>query len=1491
MPSNPSTGHSVSQNRRGASERAKTQKGTTKSREQESSQDRTGDITAAYQAASDFKSNNQDAISKTKQRLASSAEVKAIEEKIQDFATSSQVLMDILDDVRKIHPVIDVVVLAFKAVVALELKRRDNDQKVLVLQVKMQDMMEIFVQLRVISPDQKEPNRGFTVAESLKKLCTRISDDIWSCANLCDTYSKKRLLVKLLKSPIYEGRFAGYIDTFVDRRTELHTALSMFTAHKIHSAFSVLEKNQEVLESIHESIRFIFEKLRTQSPLEQELWKVIEEKGGLEKCAQDDSALSELIKVDSYGSDPPPEEAAIPNQQYPGVNPSPHYSVRARSMASNQAEYSQIRPSPSYTINPSPSRSRRRSESHIPPPPPIPTQPNYYAIPTSRVSRPASPQPNYYPSTSIPTPLPPPGSYAYSRPGYRYGSQGYPDYTPREQSSRSYSAVSAKHYASRTQDAESADGSPTTERLSRSDPPQHVINDLKEELQVDIDSDLKKNMVVFRRKLDEQRRQLQQIEDTVVRQGNRIVDEVHKGPHNRIHDPELREIWKEMGWKLGVPVQEFVHTLHDYYVAQANDPSILDDYFTHLSPGSTPEDQTIALRRAFSVAKQRAAEKWALKHINIRNIIPLGEVFDGDASGFVSVWEANQVASLRPKDWSFLQWLAYWAAGRHFTIWQYRRKIGAIILGMHKSLEDLLPTNRAVVDHYLTMSSIVDQILCQVQPYTEEPNGLLAEKIAAYARTEEDMMEQKLRALNYEIDGPDTLRLIIGESQIERNLLPLIYLLLKHHLMVIRTGLHSVFDREEFLTAEQTLQQIFDAIYIRIQVLHWLFSNDLSSPYLVEQRLQSFAYGTYSALFQGQNPYYPVALDYDIPKELEANMSDFDSVIQLKYPPPRIVDTPEETIRPFRLKDHITGVEGFWNGHLFDENHVSAHGLIDFRVHTWNFSDGVFKGNGSYSQGTIFISGTIEIHRQQGTLDALLIAKPDYQKDLEFRIFLRGTLSIVRHFSGKSTTARSLPPQYTISGEWGYSSDKSKVHGAFYLGQTPAWAYHFRSRIVESGHPARARSLWSFACNAVLHQVCTQKGLFRTETVREMLAQLKKGAELSRCLYLLPDTQLMSTRDREEVNKLLLTVTPWNWRFYRSVARTRFDWGTIHYGCFCSICHGVILGSRYYCYTCSSNSDGSSIEFCSNCRHEHDKEEIFKHSYLKMRCFNHPRDTLHLSNRIWALCARPSLYPSMSVPQPGDPPFTPALEPPVIPLAASPPMRGPLNPNSESSSVSDRSDFPGPKRVRFSLNALRSPSSRSGHRSQHRRHASSPTVAWLGLPRSRTVSAASQNANSATDETAVGESEKMDPESRFSVEDTILIQPRCVSCNRTVDLMIETYWSCVVCSDPTRQKYVVACADCELRDRPIPPAKASPVTGDEVQQENESHTHSVNHPILRVYGPYIPFDGQSAPPWYFGPIGGSQGEDSSTSKRRMALEFIKGIFNGKKTTFSPFDNA
>ncbi|KAE9399207.1 hypothetical protein BT96DRAFT_702221 [Gymnopus androsaceus JB14] len=641
--------------------------------------------------------------------------------------------MDILDDVRKIHPVIGVAVLAFKAIVTLELKRRDNDQKVLVLQVKMQEMMEIFVQLRAIKPEQKEHEKGSTVEQSFKSLCDQIAKDMGSCANLCDSYSKKRRLVKLLKSPIYDSRLAGYIQIFIERRTELDSVLSMFTAQKIHSAFSLLENNQQVLNSIAASIQVIFAKLCTRSPLEKELWRLIKAGGGLEKCSSDESVLGELLKLDSQ------EIWAFEETNEPspfGISMSFTPSALPRTPAPAAAYYSAPPPA---------TRQFGSSAAYYSAPPPMP----HHFGPTP-LMHPNS-KPIHVPSQSVKF--------------YQGGS------TYREP--KSDPILIPLQFTRFSQG-----GAPDVDVKI----PQHVISNLKEELAVNIDDDLKKNLQVFNRKFDEQQRLLQHIEETVIRQGSRVISAFREGPHDRIYDPELRAIWKEMGWKLSVPVEEFVHTVHDYYVAQYSDSSIVSDHFRSPPlPDSTLEDQIVALREAFSAAKQRAAERWALKHINMANIVPLKETFDGDASGFVTVWEANQVTSLCPKDWSFLHWLAYWAAGRHFTVWQYQQKIGAIINQMHNCLETLLPTNRAVVDQYLAIPDFytVDQVLQQIFPCMDQPEGVFAEKIATYARAEEEIMEQTLKALNYEIDGLDTLEFIIGESQIERcsKQAPVLYLI------------------------------------------------------------------------------------------------------------------------------------------------------------------------------------------------------------------------------------------------------------------------------------------------------------------------------------------------------------------------------------------------------------------------------------------------------------------------------------------------------------------------------------------------------------------------------------------------------------------------------------------------------------------------------------------------------------------------------------------
>ena len=94
--------------------------------------------------------------------------------------------------------------------------------------------------------------------------------------------------VKLLKSPVYEDRLARYIVTFEDRAKELNAKLSVFTAHKVHWT-------SHRVDDIYTLIKVIFRKIAT--PHEKELWKVIQARGGVDKCTQNDTVLAELLKL------------------------------------------------------------------------------------------------------------------------------------------------------------------------------------------------------------------------------------------------------------------------------------------------------------------------------------------------------------------------------------------------------------------------------------------------------------------------------------------------------------------------------------------------------------------------------------------------------------------------------------------------------------------------------------------------------------------------------------------------------------------------------------------------------------------------------------------------------------------------------------------------------------------------------------------------------------------------------------------------------------------------------------------------------------------------------------------------------------------------------------------------------------------------------------------------------------------------------------------
>jgi len=122
--------------------------------------------------------------------------------------------------------------------------------------------------------------------------------------------------------------------------------------------------------------------------------------------------------------------------------------------------------------------------------------------------------------------------------------------------------------------------------------------------------------------------------------------------------------------------------------------------------------------------------------------------------------------------------------GFHLTIWAYRTKIYGILQEMHNltqvcpkkmrhvpknTIQDaILPPNRFVLEEYLDGIRNLDLILASIHPCTQSLDTHLADLAAAYVNSEENRLKVILDMLDYEIDGPDTISLIMGRHQIER---------------------------------------------------------------------------------------------------------------------------------------------------------------------------------------------------------------------------------------------------------------------------------------------------------------------------------------------------------------------------------------------------------------------------------------------------------------------------------------------------------------------------------------------------------------------------------------------------------------------------------------------------------------------------------------------------------------------------------------------------
>ncbi|KAJ7701822.1 hypothetical protein B0H17DRAFT_1176328 [Mycena rosella] len=916
--------------------------------------------------------------------------MEAIERGLNTFMEGMPVLMNALDEVAKLHPFIGVAVMAFKAVWALEQKRRDNDRKILALHMEMKEMMGVLTQLKNVRDADETAPDGTTIKGRMQEIVKATAEDIKACANCCDTYGKKKLVVKVLKSAVWEGKLVKFTGTFTKRRSEFEFALSIHTALGVDAANQTLGSVDKTTQEMNLKMDMMMKMFQQfVAPEQKEMMRIVEQKGGLQACQENDKILKELCDLEAKST-------------------------------------------------------------------------------TSGVGAP--------------------------------------------QSAKSGAKTSA-------------------------------LEDLKDDLMSDIDAAMEKNLTVFSRKFEVQKRQIvDELTKVVEREGDRVISAITAGPHDKILDPDLYKIWKEMGWRGSVKARHFVMALRDYYQEGAEDA-----------------DAPVA------AGTKRNPDDWALAYLNVSRLQSISEALDDDASGFISIAEANAFTSARPLGWSLPAWCALWAVGFHQSMSIYATKIRELIAKMFALRTLVLPANRTAVNSYL--ESIYNGVIsleaglapCYV-------NEALQEKFSSYFEAEENRLRGNLEAVDYDLDAANTLTLVTGNGRIEKFLFPLIYLLLKRDFEIFRIAQKHVIHVDEFWDSADTIGWVVMAAQERTDLLEATFQQQKVD---IGQQFKTYAHGIFNYLNDPQSlwnaklvlaqefPDYPYddaleAQDIDIQKILNYPLG-LEKLDFAAYNPEPVSSKP--TASSGRPSSALKAMLGAWNGFTYSpaSSIVPSSGMISMDL---------------VANGSRRFQATSRSNMSSFTISGDCSGESAETVKFTFKQTFPARFS-PQYFSGSWSRATQ-----SLSGTWGAEADSRTHDGVFIFKRIlPEYMCFFPAPAVMKAN--KPRSLWAFAIASVRYRIRKEDWSWaffkqRTQNRKRFIELYIRSTRFGRPL---------NKGEEEELGLIKKSFTTADSRFYHSIAENQIRVTTGH-DVQCDACTGTIGGCRVTCLTCRLEDTFDTVDFC-----------------------------------------------------------------------------------------------------------------------------------------------------------------------------------------------------------------------------------------------------------------------------------------------------------------------
>ncbi|KAI0633747.1 hypothetical protein C8Q77DRAFT_1157911 [Trametes polyzona] len=492
------------------------------------------------------------------------------------------------------------------------------------------------------------------------------------------------------------------------------------------------------------------------------------------------------------------------------------------------------------------------------------------------------------------------------------------------------------------------------------------LKDLREEILETTDAAVRKNLDTFERKfLVQHRRLMVEMQGLVRHEGDRIIDTVLSGPHDRIRNQAIHEVWKEMRWRGYVKARYFILALRDFYLQHV--PNALSVALP---------DSTVPM-----VARE---DMWALKYVDVQYISAIAEACDEDTSGFITIQEINKFTSSRPQGWSLLHWFAYWAIGWRMTSTYYCRKIDALLKKMCDLLPTVRPENFEPAIWYLhSVWRPVTTLTAALERADVKADDAHWARFSEYVESEERRLEEGLKTFQYYIDDTDTLALITGPGRIEQFLFPILYLLIRRDYDIFRLCHEKVvINEDELVCSYHTITEgVLSPMGARITALESSFKQRGDDP---GKQFETFACGLFKYAYRPEQLWSfekrmePGAPDLTAHEELaveaEEALPEPDRVLFRPTLAEGVFVNEQDTLYESDLRQTSTilkNVLGRWHGFFgIGPDRWPAFPMVTFFLHASESNPGTFEATSRTASGICYtVTGRCSTRADDGLVD------------------------------------------------------------------------------------------------------------------------------------------------------------------------------------------------------------------------------------------------------------------------------------------------------------------------------------------------------------------------------------------------------------------------------------------------------------------------------------------------------------------------------------------